>query len=68
MKVYGDCLKRVHSDQMVLGTVRHGGWTVSAVAKGTKKLSYSKFKAGYQARVHSDQIVLVMARWEAGTQ
>jgi hypothetical protein len=29
-------------------------------------LSQAKTKGNYQARVHSDQIVLVMARWEAG--
>jgi hypothetical protein len=37
MKAKGVCPDRVHSDQMVLGMVRRGGWTAWAVAKGTKK-------------------------------
>ncbi len=40
------------------------GWTFCEAAKGGSKLSY--LKGGHQAWVHLDQMVLVMARREAG--
>jgi hypothetical protein len=52
----------VHSDQIVLGTVR---W-VSGPCERQPKALKSKLKGSYQARVHSDQMVLMIARQGAG--
>jgi hypothetical protein len=38
MKAKEDCLDQVYSDQMVLGTVRLGGWTMWVVAKDTQTM------------------------------
>jgi hypothetical protein len=56
----GDWPDRAHSDQMILGTVKLRDWTVWMMAMGTQNLA--KLKGGYQAQVHSDKMVLVMAR------
>ncbi len=59
-KTKGNCPDRVHSDQMVLGTMRKETGPCETQPKALKaKLT----KGGHQARVHLDQMVLVMARW-----
>ncbi len=52
---------RVHSDQKVLQVIRRG--RVVLVIRGQESKASSRDN---QARVHSDQIVFMMARWEAG--
>ncbi len=60
----GDSPDRVHSDQMVLGTVR---WEADPVRGSQMHSKLSWLKGGsHQAQVCSDQMVLVMARREAG--
>jgi hypothetical protein len=61
MKAKGDCPNRVHSDQIVLGTVRQGGWTM-CFGSLDHVSSGQRHSKGHQARVHSDQLVLMTAR------
>jgi hypothetical protein len=64
LQAKGNCSDRVHSDQMVIRTVRRKGWTSREAAEGAQtKLT----QGGHQAQVHSDETVLVMARQEAGS-
>ncbi len=61
MKAKGDYLNQVHSDQIALERMR-----LSCMSSGQKQL-----KKGHQARVYSDQMILVMARqggWTAARQ
>ncbi len=54
----GGCLDRVHSDQMALRTVRQEAGPCERRPKALKtKLAQ---EGGHQARVHSDQVVLMM--------
>jgi hypothetical protein len=59
-KVKGDHLDSVQSDQNVLEMIRRGRLVL--LIGGQE----SQLREGHQARVHSDQMVLVMARHEAG--
>jgi hypothetical protein len=56
-KAKGD---QLHSEQKVLEIIRKGRLVLLSEAKSLKKL-----KEDYQARVHSYQMVLVIARQEA---
>ncbi len=51
----GDCLNRVHSDQMVLGTVRR---EAEPFDRRTKSLKAKLAQGGQQAQVHTDQMAL----------
>jgi hypothetical protein len=57
-----DCLDRVHSDQMVLRTVRR---EAGPCERWPKVLNTKLAHGGHQIQVHSDKMVLVMARQEA---
>ncbi len=60
MQGQGDHLDRFCSDQEVLQMIRRGRLVFVVVAKILKVSSRD-----HKARVHSDQMVLLMARWEA---
>ncbi len=62
MQVKGDCPGPIHSDQIVLRTVRR---EAGPDLRWPKALKNQDSQRGYQAPVHSDQTVLVMAWWEA---
>jgi hypothetical protein len=61
-KATGDHLDQVHSDQKVLEMIRRGRLVL--VIRGQE--SQNLVKEDYQARVHSYQMVLVIARQETG--
>jgi hypothetical protein len=54
-----DCLDPVHSGRMVLGTVRR---EAGAHERWPKGLKTKQAGGGHRAPVHSDYMVLVMAR------
>jgi hypothetical protein len=60
-KAKGDHLDGVHLDQKVLEAIKHGRLVL--VIRGQESRTSSRDQ---QARVHSEQMVLVTARWEAG--
>jgi hypothetical protein len=62
-KAKGGHLDQVHSDQMVLEMIRRGRLVL--VIGGQE--SQNSLKEDYQARVHLDQMVLVIARQEYGS-
>jgi hypothetical protein len=58
-----DCQDRVHSFQLVLGTIR---WEARPLERWPKMLKMKPAQGGHEAGVHSDQMILMMARREAG--
>jgi hypothetical protein len=52
----GDYLSQIHWDQTVLKIIRQVGWAAEAVAYGNSRVL-----------VPSDQMILLMARWECWT-
>ncbi len=60
-KAKGDHLDGVHLDQKVLEVIKHGRLVLVIRGQESRTSSWD-----HQARVLSEQMVLVTARWEAG--